>query len=175
MAACLAEEPGAWEALIQKYKRLIYSVPMRYRFSADDAADIFQAVCIDLYRELPRLREVDALRGWLARVAANKCFHRRRAMGREPADLDESRVAAIESEEDIAQTAERRERDQLVREAVDSLESRCSRMIRMLFFEDPPRPYDQVAKSVGLAIGSIGFTRAKCLERLERALKERGL
>ncbi|MDX2180960.1 MAG: sigma-70 family RNA polymerase sigma factor [Bryobacteraceae bacterium] len=175
VAACLAEEPGAWEALIQKYKRLIYSVPMRYRFSPDDAADIFQAVCIDLYRELPRLREVDALRGWLARVAANKCFHRRQALGREPAELDDQRAVSIESEEDVAETAERLEREQLVREAVDGLETRCRKMIRMLFFEDPPRPYDEVAKSVGLAIGSIGFTRAKCLERLARALKERGL
>jgi RNA polymerase sigma factor (sigma-70 family) len=175
VAACLEGDAQAWSALIGKYKRLIYSLPMRYRFSAEDAADIFQAVCVDLYRELPRLREVDALRGWIARVAANKCFHRREALRREPVELDAVPIAMIESGEDLTAELERMEREELVRDALDALSPRCRELLRMLFYEDPPRPYEAVARSLGLAIGSIGFTRARCLDAMERALGERGL
>lgn len=175
VVACLDGDAEAWAVLIGKYKRLIYSVPLRYRFSADDAADIFQAVCLDLYRELPRLREVDALRGWIARVAANKCFHRRQALRREPAELDDVRSATLRSEDDLAEQVARIEREELVREALDTLAARCRELLRMLFYEDPPRPYEAVARSLGLAVGSIGFTRARCLDALERALEERGL
>ena len=56
----------------------IFSIPIRYGFSEEDAADIFQAVCMDLLAELPRLREPKALAGWLIQVTRNKCFHRKR-------------------------------------------------------------------------------------------------
>jgi DNA-directed RNA polymerase specialized sigma24 family protein len=44
----------------------------------------------------------------------------------------------------------------------------------MLFFEDPPRPYDEVAKELQLATGSIGFTRSRCLKKLKQLLQEKG-
>jgi RNA polymerase sigma factor (sigma-70 family) len=74
---CLRGDEDAWSALIDKYKRLIYSIPIRYRAGPDDAADIFQAVCLDLFEELPRLRKVESLRSWLITVAVRKCLHRK--------------------------------------------------------------------------------------------------
>jgi hypothetical protein len=44
----------------------------------------------------------------------------------------------------------------------------------MLFFEAPPRPYQQVAAALGLATGSIGFIRGRCLARLRRQLEQLG-
>jgi hypothetical protein len=44
-----------------------------------------------------------------------------------------------------------------------------------LFFEDPPRPYAEVAEQLGLKLGSMGMTRQRCLESLEKALRARGL
>ena len=75
---CLKGKDSAWSALIFKYKNLIFSIPIRYGFSEEDAADIFQAVCMDLLAELSRLREPKALAGWLIQVTRNKCFHRKR-------------------------------------------------------------------------------------------------
>jgi hypothetical protein len=66
---------SAWSALISKYKNPIFSIPIRYGFSEEDSADIFQAV--DLLAELPCLREPKALAGWLIQVTRNKCFHRK--------------------------------------------------------------------------------------------------
>src|ERR1043165_509422 len=72
---CLAGDERAWNALIDKYKRLIYSVPVKYGFSPDDAGDIFQNVCIDLFTNLSKLRKIESLRSWLITVATHKCFH----------------------------------------------------------------------------------------------------
>ncbi len=72
---CLSGDEKAWNTLIDKYKRLIYSVPVKYGFSPDDAGDIFQNVCIDLFTNLSKLRKIESLRSWLITVATHKCFH----------------------------------------------------------------------------------------------------
>src|ERR1700674_4885743 len=74
---CLGGSEEAWRALILKYKNLIFSIPIKYGFSADDSTDIFQAVCLDLLSELPKLRKVKALPKWIMQVTAHKCFHRK--------------------------------------------------------------------------------------------------
>ncbi len=78
MAECLAGDERAWSALLDRYKSLIYSIPLRYGAPPQDAADIFQAVCLDLFNELPRLRDAEALQGWLIRVTTHKCYHWKR-------------------------------------------------------------------------------------------------
>jgi DNA-directed RNA polymerase specialized sigma24 family protein len=47
-------------------------------------------------------------------------------------------------------------------------------MVRLLFFEIPPRPYENVAEELGMATGSIGAIRARCLASLKKQLKKRG-
>jgi DNA-directed RNA polymerase specialized sigma24 family protein len=71
---CRKGKDSAWSALIFKYKNLIFSIPIRYGFSEEDAADIFQAVCMDLLADLPRLREPKALAGWLIQVKSRSSF-----------------------------------------------------------------------------------------------------
>ena len=67
------------------------------------------------------------------------------------------------------------QRAQAVREAVDALSARCRQMVQMLFFEDTPRPYREVAAELGVAVGSIGFLRSRCLDKLRAALERIGL
>ncbi len=171
--ACLDGDPRAWEALLEKHKRLIGAVTNRYRLLPEDAADVFQAVCIDLYHELAQIRQPEALAGWLARVTANKCFHhKRRSSQRQFEPVDDSLPQEGTAVPDwLAET----ERDQLVRESVDRLSPRCRELLRMLFFEDPPRPYEEVARGLGLAKGSIGFIRGRCLTKLAAELRKSGL
>jgi RNA polymerase sigma factor (sigma-70 family) len=66
------------------------------------------------------------------------------------------------------------QREQSLREAIATLPPRCKRMVGMLFFEDPPRPYQEVAKQLNLATGSIGFIRGRCLKKLRRLLEDKG-
>jgi RNA polymerase sigma factor (sigma-70 family) len=172
--ACLRGDESAWAALIHKYKNLIYSIPIKYGGSPEDAADIFQRVSLELFTELPRLRNTDSLRPWLMTVTAHQAYHwkrqRQRAAGHEVDGLDQEALpdplpAALASEV---------EREQVVREAVARLPPRCQELVRMLFFEHPPRRYAEVARTLGLAEGSIGFIRGRCLSRLHRLLEELG-
>ncbi len=174
VSACLAGEEEAWNAILTKYKRLIYSIPVKRGFSTDDASDIFQAVCVELLKELPRLREPQALAGWLIRVTANKCYRWERRESRYVGTEEETLPAGADSAPDLDELLDSLEREQLLRDAVTSLADRCKKLVRMLFFELPPIPYDVVAKKLGLARGSIGFIRRRCLERLRKSLEKRG-
>jgi RNA polymerase sigma factor (sigma-70 family) len=84
-------------------------------------------------------------------------------------DLPEPETPAI-AETILQQTEE----EQMLREAMSVLSPQCRRLVELLFFETPARPYAQVAKELGLALGSIGFTRQKCIDRLRRQLDELG-
>jgi len=175
VGACLKGNEEAWSALIDKYRNLIYSIPLKYGATPQDAEDVLQAVSLELFSELPRLRKTASLRSWLITVAAHASFrwkrtYRRRAEEGLP-DLEQEQLEADPQPDLVEQV----EREQMVREAVAQLPSRCQEMIRLLFFEQPPVPYSDLARRLGLARGSIGFIRGRCLRRLQRALEKSGL
>lgn len=171
---CLNGDEKAWNRLIDKYKRLIYSVPVKYGLSPDDAADVFQNVCVDLFTNLAKLRKIESIRSWLITVATHKCFHHKRHQ-RQDVELD-----AMEQEmaEELApappQVMQEVQEEQAVRDAILRLSPRCADLVKMLFFEQPPLPYTEVAQRLGLATGSIGFIRGRCLNRLQKILAELG-
>lgn len=170
--ACRSGSQEAWVAVVDKYSRLIFSVPLRFRFSRDQAEDIFQAVCVDLLEQLDSLREPAALRGWLVQVATHKCLHARRKRAREeltdPTELDTGSASREESPE---QVMERVQQQQIVRDAMTSLSERCRELLRMLFVETPLTPYDEVARVLGISRGSVSFLRGRCLQRLHRSMR----
>ena len=171
--ACLNGDEGAWAALIQKYKNLIFSIPLKYGAGRDDAADIFQSVCLEMFSELPRLRDPAAFRSWLITVTAHQAFHwkrKNRRRAEEPLTHEEDTLAVDPSADLIQQV----EQEQLLREAVSRLSPRCQELIRLLFYEQPPMSYRDVAGRLGVATGSIGFIRGRCLTRLLRTLEQSG-
>ena len=171
---CLAGNEEAWPLLIDKYKALIYSIPIKYGLPSHESADVFQSTCMELLTRLPELREPRALPKWLMQVAHHQCYRMKRQQQRlvsrdaEP-DLPDPETPAI-AENLLQQTQE----EQMLREALANLTSQCRRLVELLFFEIPPRPYTEVAAELGLALGSIGFTRQKCIERLRRNLNDLG-
>jgi RNA polymerase sigma factor (sigma-70 family) len=171
---CLKGEQEAWSALIDKYKNLIYSIPIKLGIY-QDAADIFQSVCVDLLSELPRLREHRALPKWLMQTCYHKCLHYQRAADRLVELPDESSDGLLRATEELPeQLLVQLEQEQILRDAITDLPEQCERMVRLLFFEIPPRPYEKVAAELGMATGSIGATRARCLASLKKQLEKRG-
>jgi RNA polymerase sigma factor (sigma-70 family) len=172
---CLSGNEQAWSLLIERYKALIYSIPVKYGLPPQEAADVFQATCMELLTRLPQLREPGALPKWLMQVAYHQCYrwkrHSQRMVSRDTQpDLPEAETPAV-AEALVQQTQE----EQMLREAMAVLAPKCRRLIELLFFETPSRPYREVASELGLAVGSIGFTRQKCIDRLRRRLSELGL
>jgi RNA polymerase sigma factor (sigma-70 family) len=170
---CLRGNETAWAALIDKYKNLIFSIAVRRGFSRDDATDIFQTVAAQLLSELGRIRKPEALAAWLIEVTSNKCTQWRTRQFREIPDERALLATSLESE-----TAEglilEAEQEQTLRYAVQKATPQCRQLIQLLFYENPPLPYQEVAASLGIATGSIGFVRRKCLDRLRRYLEEAG-
>lgn len=174
--ACLRGDERAWVVLLHRYKQLIYSFPRRYGASPEDAADVFQLVCVELFAALPRLRNQGSVRSWLMTVAAHQAYHWQRRyrsrVHREGGDLE---TAAEELAAPPTETLEQSEREQLVREAIGRLPHRCRELVRVMFYEQPPPPYVDIARGLGLAVGSVGVIRRRCLTKLESALVRLGL
>lgn len=172
---CSRGNEAAWSALIEKYKNLIFSIPIKQGFSQEDAGEIFQAVCFDLLSELPRLREAKALPKWLIQNASHKCFHWRRRNARFLPGEDADLVSTLQTPDKTAEALiQEVEEEQILREALAKLTPRCAEMIQMLFFETPALPYEEIARKLGLATGSIGFVRGRCLDRLRKTLEAAG-
>lgn len=175
VAACLRGQQEAWTALVHKYRRVVFSIPLKYGLGREEAGDVFQAVCLELFRELPRLRNADRVGPWLVTVAAHEAYRRRREQQRrgsqEVEGVPEEQLHEVAAPAALARQAER---EQMVREAIARLSQRCRELVRLLFYERPPRPYVEVARMLGLATGSIGFIRGRCMHKLEQALEQLG-
>ncbi len=115
---CVSGNEEAWSLLIEKYKALIYSIPVKYGLPPHEAADVFQSTCMELLTRLPQLREPRALPKWLMQVAHHQCYRwkrqQRRVVSRdaEP-DLPVPETPAI-AESLVQQTQE----EQMLREAM---------------------------------------------------------
>jgi RNA polymerase sigma factor (sigma-70 family) len=178
IAACLGGDPSAWEALIARYQRLIYSIPVRARLSSDDAADIFQSVCLKLYEKLSTLREYEKISSWLIttttretwRVAARNRRETVPAGSDSDDDLDVlSQIAATGPLAD--EQRQTLEQQQIVRQSVDALPERCRNLLTMLFYEKDELSYADIARRMKMPVPSVGPTRARCLEKLKKLLE----
>jgi RNA polymerase sigma factor (sigma-70 family) len=174
IAECCKGNQEAWAALVDKYKNLVYSIPIKMGLR-EEATDVFQAVFLDLLIDLPRLREPRALAKWLIQVCYHKCLHCR-AHGQRQVPLESEQIEA--QVEAGAPTLEEvliaGQREQAVRDSLRLLSPRCERLVRMLFYETPARPYQEIAHTLGLATGSIGFVRGRCLAHLRKQLERLG-
>jgi RNA polymerase sigma factor (sigma-70 family) len=176
--ACLGGDSEAWEALILRYQRLIYSIPIRAGFSPVDAADIFQSVCLTLFQKLATLRKQDKISSWLMTITSRECWRvvEKRRRETKPSiydqDYEQDIVNRLASEEPLAD--ERRisfERQQTVRGAIDGLSERCRQLIRLLFYANEETSYADIARQIKAPLNSIGATRARCLQKLKRILE----
>lgn len=182
IAACLSGDSDAWDSLILRYEALVFSLPIRMGLSQADAEDIFQNVCVLLLHHLGDLRDTERLAGWLVATTRREVWRvsKRRATQRSvevSADDWQADMADIyaDPEQPLPEaTLMALEDQQLVRQALVQIPDRCRSLLTMLYCEDPPRAYVEAAEALNLPLGSIGPTRARCLQRLHKLLGELG-
>jgi RNA polymerase sigma factor (sigma-70 family) len=163
-------ETWAWERLIDKYGRLIWSITREFKLAESDASDVFQTTWMRLIEHIDRLDHPDRVGSWLAATARNECLrflasHKRLVLAREDAVLD----GPAESEGEIDEALLAEERAQIVRSAVAHLPSRWQRLMELLM-ADPPASYAEISEELGVPVGSIGPIRGRCLARLRLML-----
>jgi RNA polymerase sigma factor (sigma-70 family) len=158
----------AWDALVERYAPLIWSICRRNRLADCDAEDVGQSVWTQLVDQLDKIRDPAALPGWLATVTRRECLRVLGVRGPLAAGylLDAETVP-----DEQAGTAELEllaaERQAALREAFRALPPACQRLI-LLLLEDPPVPYAEISTRLGIPVGSIGPTRRRCLDKLRR-------
>jgi|SRR5271165_4550098 len=170
LVACARDgDVQAWDALVERYSPLIWSICRKYRLADTDADDVAQSVWLHLVNHLGKIREPAALAGWLATTARRECGRLVRA-ARGP----HAAVYALDAEtmaDEQSDTAEQEvlaaERHAALREAYTHLPTECQRLVAMLT-SDPPVPYAEISTRLAMPVGSIGPTRSRCLDRMRR-------
>jgi RNA polymerase sigma factor (sigma-70 family) len=182
LAACLRGDQLAWNALIDRYAALIYSIPLKYRLGEADAADVFQSVCLTLLEKLGSIRAPRGLAAWIITTTSRQCWAVIRQQTRQQARAADEREleAASEPPDPLPlpeETVLALERQYLVRRAVGQLPPRCRELVEKLFLlGDASRAssYQELAARLGMPLNSLGPTRSRCLSHLRRLLAEAG-
>ncbi|MFG1955679.1 RNA polymerase sigma factor [Micromonospora sp. NPDC048830] len=172
VSAAAGGDESAWGELVRRYTPLVYSVIRSYDLSRADAADVNQTVWLRLVEHLARVRDPEALAAWLATTARRECYRLSR-LGRrtQPFDPYDDALDAYHGFSRAADSAApdeellRAERRQALREGFAQLPPRCQALLALLT-ADPAPSYREIAERLGVPVGSIGPTQARCLRRL---------
>jgi RNA polymerase sigma factor (sigma-70 family) len=157
----------AWNALVERYAPLVWSICRRHRLGDADADDVGQSVWLQLTAQLDKVRDPAALPGWLATTTRRECVRvlgtarRSQAPGYVLKRIPDEQTGMAEHELLVA------ERHTALREAFTRLPPCCQRLIAILT-EDPPVSYAQISARLGIPVGSIGPSRGRCLDKLRR-------
>ncbi len=168
VAACLDGSQAAWAEMVERFGRLVYSIPRHYGFSEADAEDVHQAVFILLLQKLDTVRDAERLSPWLIRTTHRVCY-RVGKRSRRYAELDGVIEDVASPADDDAAECEQRHQ---VRQALDRLGGRCQELLTALFLAPGTPSYETIAEELGMKVGSIGPTRARCFAKLEKILAE---
>ncbi len=172
IAGCRSGRADAWEALVLRYRRLIYAIPRRAGFDEDLASEIFQQTFAILVRNIDRIKQPGQIKAWLVTTARRetiRAINTRKAENRNLLISDEDHDDQVSAVPDLAPLQDEEllklETQNRIRNAVDSLDEKCRKLIRLLFYTDPAPSYSIVAEAMGIREGSVGPTRARCLEK----------
>jgi RNA polymerase sigma factor (sigma-70 family) len=178
ISACLRHDADAWEILIRRYQRLIASITVKFKLQEQDAADIFQAVSVALFKQLRSFDRQAKLSSWIITVTVRECWKLRQRSGRTVLLDDPAWETVAESADPDASTSEDQilliERQHLVRTALGQIGAQCQSLLRKLFYSPEQLSYAELAEETGIPVASIGPTRGRCLTKLKAALEKMG-
>jgi RNA polymerase sigma factor (sigma-70 family) len=170
---CRNGDVGAWQRLLDRYERLVFSVPRRYGLSREDAADITQLTFTILFQSMDTLPEESTLGAWLATVARR---HTWRLLDRKRREGDSGYGGSNEGTSTLANTGtddvERWELAEWLDHGLSLVGKPCRDLLSALYLDPEEPSYAEVAARLGMAVGSVGPTRIRCLKRLRQVLGE---
>lgn len=172
VARAASGDPQAWSALVARFADLVWSVARSVGLGAPDAADVSQTTWLRLCEHLGDLHDPSRVGPWLATTARREAVRVSKLGARQVvADPWSWLERAGTGLEETASALVDKERDMTVQYALAVMPERCRKLL-LAAAEDPPVPYETVAARLGLAVGSVGPTRRRCLEQLRRLIEE---
>ena len=179
LIACRHGDERSWNALIDRYQRLVYAIPRRAGLNEDQASEVFQEVFVTLFEKMHEINEPDRLHAWLVTTARRKTWRlltKERALQTVKTDDGSASEELLSTVVDTAplpdETLMRLEEQHRIRTALASLDPRCQKLLTMLYYRPVPATYAEIAAAFGTSEGSIGPTRARCLKKLLQLLAE---
>lgn len=180
VARCVAGDSKAWTVLVKRYQRLVYAIVRRTGLDDHAAADVFQTVFSRLVQHLPRIAEPARLQAWIVTTAKREALLQRKLGQRSVSMTSSTEEAQDGAEWDMAdetpiaeQVLDDLQQVNRMRNALEQLDDRSRDLLLMLFRdEDDAVSYEEIARRLGMSVGSIGPTRARCLEKLRRLLSQ---
>jgi RNA polymerase sigma factor (sigma-70 family) len=170
--ACRRSEAAAWGLLVNRYQRLIYTIPRRAGLDEDQAAEVFQCTFAKLWGHLDEIEHPECIRAWLVTTARREMLRLIRQQSIEPSL---SSLEAVLGNEPLPDEAlERLEDQHLIRTALAAMDERCRHLLTLLFYHPDRPPYAEIAAALDMPEGSLGPTRARCLQKLRRLLEVSG-
>lgn len=168
---CLAGNQESWNRIVDRYTPLIWAIARGHRLGPADCEDVSQVTWLRVIQHLGKLRDPEKLAHWISVAARRESLKHIQKGGRstpieDPEVFDRPEPSANQPEE----SALAKERRDEVLHAFCSLSPKCQALLGLLV-ADPPMSYDEVSATLGMARGSIGPIRARCLKHLERALE----
>ena len=172
-------DEAAWRAIVERFSGLVWAVARGFRLGPSDAGDVYQTVWLRLAENLRRIKNPDQLGAWLATTARRESLRmvrgRRRDVPMEdaaladlvPADETTPELAALEAEQARLEA----NRAKQVWRAFRELPARCQQLLRILMATHRPS-YAEAAAALDIPVGSVGPTRARCLQQLRRGIGE---
>jgi RNA polymerase sigma factor (sigma-70 family) len=175
-------DAGGWEGLVERFSGLVWAVVRAYRLGNADAADVFQTTWLRLAEHIRRIEQPGRVGAWLATAARRECLQHMRSAGRALPTDDTERLEgapALDNPTEEAVLRAEQEQEDAARavalwRAVSQLPARCQQLLRVLMASPPPT-YAEVSAALDLPIGSIGPTRARCLQTLREYLVASGI
>jgi RNA polymerase sigma factor (sigma-70 family) len=166
IARCRQRDPAAWDLLVGRYERLVYSVARRNGLAADDAADVTQGTFLALIDSLDRINDEERLASWLMTVTRRQSW-RVRNLSRRDVQLEVAPEEVDESQDDWASML-------ALHDALAELGGTCKDLLEALYLDPETPSYAEIAQRFGRSIGGIGPLRGRCLEKLRGILTEDG-
>jgi RNA polymerase sigma factor (sigma-70 family) len=166
---------ASWDALVDRFGSMIWSIARGMRLSAADAADVSQTTWLRLFEHLDRIEHPERIGGWLATTARRECLRVQKHGGRQVLmgdDVDLPSEDTADSTIDLSLLTD--ERDAALWEAFSEMPPRARTLLSLLM-TDPPISYKEISETMDMPIGSIGPTRARMLNALRARVERNGI
>lgn len=168
-------DESAWRELVDRNNAMVWGTARAYSSSVADAEDVYQATWLILAENLDRLREPEALPGWLVTTARRESIRLAKARQREsPVGLGNVVIDSPDHCDGPENKVLRSMMASRLWQAFAQLPQRCQQLLRIVAVA-PETSYAQVSESLGLPRGSIGPKRRRCLTSLRERMASAGV
>ncbi|MFZ4749088.1 MAG: RNA polymerase sigma factor [Phycisphaerales bacterium] len=179
LARCRGGDSAAWSLLVERYRKLVWSVIVKHRMRPEEAEDVFQHVFTTLISNIDAINDEHALASWIVTTTKRRCWRvtgQTRQAAERARSLDEDPEKKVDPADTRSNPGDTRAllEKQLVREGLERLGGKCKDLLEALFGAGGEPNYTLIAEKLGIRVGSIGPTRSRCLEKLSVILGRLG-